>query len=178
MFTTPITQPLPRNHCSPSRRKTNRRLTTLVVFCPMVLFAIHVSRSETVAQDPPATCWACGVVQCEEDPESTDYRGCTKALAGGRNCGPLPVPDCPPANSCTLRNGLCPEVMALAAPERNRAIRTFERGGMLPADGAFYVAMRGDQIVLREKCGTEELARMAARDVGKTRGRVVVASAG
>jgi len=65
--------------------------------------------------------------------------------------------------------------MALAEPERNQAIWTFERGGMLPADGAFYVAIHGDQLVLRQKCGAEALARMAARDVGRTPAKVVLA---
>lgn len=167
MFTTPFTRFRPRCSHAPSHARTNRLLTTLVILCPMVLFAIGVPWSRATAQEP-TECWACGRVKCESDPKNTNYRGCTKALAGGRTCGPMPVPDCPPPNSCTLENGLCPPVMALAEPERNRAIRTFESGGMLPADGAFYVAIRGDQIVLREKCGTQELARVAARDIGKT----------
>ena len=173
MSTTPIIQP-PRRRYYPLRRKTNRLLTTLVILCPMVLLAIAVSGPATFAQEPPTECWACGRVKCDTDPDNTIYRGCTKAMKGTRSCGPLPVPDCPPPGSCELGPNLCPSVMALAEPQRSRVIRAFERGGMLPSDGAFYVAIRGDQLVLRQKCGTQELARMAAKDVGRMPARVAL----
>lgn len=170
----PLTTLSPRPEYAHSLLKTTRLLAWLVVLCPLVLVAIGVSWSHAAAQER-TKCWACGAVQCKADPDNTSYRGCTEAKKGGRSCGPLPVPECPAPDTCKLGPGLCPEVMALAAPERNRAIRSFERGGMLPADGAFYVAIQGDQLVLRQKCGAEALARMAARDVGRTLAKVVFA---
>ena len=142
----------------------------------LVLLTAGVSWSEAAAQDPPdpEECKVCARVKCQADPTGTEYRTCTPGLSGGNECEEETGSNgCPIPESCVLSNGLCTPTMASADPER--AIRTFEAGGMLPSDGHFYVGKQGQELVLRLKCNSEPLARIAIRDVGRPAATAVLA---
>ena len=157
----------------PSPRKSAVRLAPYA----LTLMIVGVSWSEATAQDPPESeCMVCARVKCDADPEGTEYRACTPGLSGGNECeAETSSNGCPIPKSCQLSNGLCTPTLALAEFERDQAVRTFEGGGMLPSDGLFYVGRQGDDLVLRLKCSSEPLARMAIRDVGGPVARAVMA---
>ena len=143
----------------------------------LALLVVGVSWSKAAAQDPPESeCRVCARVKCDADPTRTNYRTCTSGDSGGNDCDEETGSNgCPIPGSCQLSNGLCTPTMALADFERDQAVRTFEAGGMLPADGRFYVGKQGQDLVLRLKCNSEPLARIAIRDVGRTAATAVLA---
>ena len=158
-----------------SLRKSSARLALYV----LTLLIVGVSWSEATAQDPPESeCMVCARVKCHADPKRTTYRACTPGLSGGNECEEETGSNgCPVPKSCQLSNGLCTPTFALAEFERDQAVRTFEAGGMLPSDGLFYVGRQGDDLILRLKCSSEPLARMAIRDVGRPVARAAIARA-
>lgn len=159
-------------------RRSFQESARRVALSALVPLIAGVSWSEAAAQDPPGSdeCKVCARVKCDADPEGTDYRACTPGLSGGNECeAETGSNGCPIPESCQLSNGLCTPTLALAEFERDQAVRTFEGGGMLPSDGLFYVGRQGDDLVLRLKCSSEPLARMAIRDVGRPVARAVMA---
>lgn len=62
----------------------------------------------------------------------------------------------------------------LSATEVDEALDAFAHGRMLPSNGAFFVGVRGDEIVLRQKCGGTLVARLALSNMG-IRSRMVLA---
>ena len=69
---------------------------------------------------------------------------------------------CPIGSTCRDFGGFCEPKLVLG-PSQDEAIQVFQNGGMLPAGGSFYVATRGDQLLLRSKCGTQEMVAEIAR---------------
>ncbi|MYI06802.1 MAG: hypothetical protein F4059_05665 [Gemmatimonadetes bacterium] len=162
----------------PWPRRSFRESVRRVALYALVPLIASVSWSEAAAQDPPGSdeCKVCAKVQCDADPTGTNYKTCTPGLSGGNECEEETGSNgCPTPKSCVLSNGLCTPTMALADVERDRAVRTFEAGGMLPSDGRFYVGKQGQDLVLRLKCNFEPLARIAIRDVGRSAASAVLA---
>ena len=58
------------------------------------------------------------------------------------------------------------------ALENEAVLAMVHRGGMLPADSRYFIATRGDQLVVRKKCGGSLVGVVALRGTAQEQGRV------
>lgn len=149
---------------------------------PLAFLVIGALPSSGIAQGPGEKypCRACSPQLCIAD--DNVYSTCTWSLNGTTLCDVQEQDNgCPITDTCRDHGDFCEggdQTMALG-PARDAAIRAFESGGMLPGDGNFYVATRGDRLLLRSKCGANTvIARIDVSDVGMTRVSVTTNAGG
>lgn len=106
-----------------------------------------------VAQEPAAAqCYTCdletSLCAFEEDSDRFGFTTCRNASFDGE-------PICLPDSDSELCEG--EEMWALSPTEEDaateEALALVASGGMLPADGRYFVAYRSDRLVIRRKCG-------------------------
>lgn len=107
-------------------------------------------------------CWACGRAKCQVGGE---YRKCTPSDEGSAECKQTLPSKRYACGRCNDRGELCEEGF-VSATEVDEALDAFAHGRMLPSNGAFFIGVRGDEIVLRQKCGGTLLARLALSNMG------------
>ena len=141
---------------------------TMGLALALVVAAAHFA-SPLAAQPPPTTpvCFECG-------PGCNNGRMCIQARAGkygGKVCtnsgGPEYAED---VCHCWPTGGVCqgtgPQGGESAQAE---ALDAVEDGRMLRTDGLFYVATRGDQLIVRRKCDGKAIGRvLIAEDGGRS----------
>ena len=140
------------SHATTSNRFSLKVIVAFALVISAVCFANPLS-----AQPPPGStvCFEC-VDGCESGDGgwACDWAG--PGRLGGIECrmngGPLPGSK---VCYCYIMGGICEgasdgEDSLLAARE---ALDAVARGNLLPADGLFYVATRGDDLMVRRKCG-------------------------
>lgn len=153
------------------------RVMTPAALFPLALLGLAVLPSIAVAQGPGKEfpCRACSPQLCREDDRV--YGGCTWSENGTSKCEIQEQENgCPIARTCRDFGGFCEKPKLALGPSEDEAVRVFRNGGMLPPDGGFYVATRGDQLLLRNKCGTQGVvAEIARHDVGRRRADMVLA---
>ena len=171
MFQTLYTRLAIRSRPSTADPHGRGRQITWFAAIPLALLAIGALPTEGMAQGPGEKypCRACSPQLCSED--DIVYSNCTWSLNGTTLCDIQEQENgCPITNTCRDHGDFCEgggQTMALGAAQ-DAAIRAFESGGMLPGDGNFYVATRGDRLLLRSKCGANAIvARIDLLDVGQ-----------
>ena len=171
MFQTMYTRLAIRSRPSTADPHGRGRQITWFAAIPLALLAIGALPSEGIAQDPDEEypCRACSPQLCAAD--DIVYSNCTRSKIGTTLCDVQKQDNgCPITDTCRDHGDFCEgggQTMALG-PARDAAIRAFENGGMLPGDGNFYIATRGDRLLLRSKCGTNAIvARIDVREVGQ-----------
>ena len=97
------------------------------------------------------------------------YEACTWTKTGTKKCTTQEQGNgCPVGGTCRVFGGFCEKPKLAFDPSQDEAIQVFRSGGVLPADGGFYVATRGDQLLLRSKCGEQAIvAEIGRHDVGR-----------
>ena len=150
---------------APARRP--RWVMTFVALFPLTLLGVAPFPSVGVAQGPGEKfpCRACAPQLCRDHV----YEACTWTETGTKKCTTQEQGNgCPIGDTCRDFGGFCEKPKLAFGPSRDEAIQVFQNGGMLPAEGGFYVATRGDQLLLRKKCGTQAIvAEIARHDVGR-----------
>ena len=147
--------------------QVNRGLPlTLAIPLALAMFFVAAPLSAEAPAPPTGSiCWSC-VNGCGGG-WICDGRG--GGIFGSNDCdvGDGPVGD---RCHCFPSGGVC-EIQTTQAPEETRAMEeralaVLATGGTLPADGLFYYASRGDQLVLRRKCDGNLVGRVAVAEIG------------
>lgn len=94
-------------------------------------------------------------------------RRCADSEFGSKTCYITLPHKYIPCGTCKDDGPLC-EGGVIGMIETERALEAFASGRMLRADGHHYIGVRGDELVLRQKCGGSVVARLPIADVGST----------
>ncbi len=160
---------------TPGRRP--RWVMTFAALFPLTLPGLFASPSAGIAQGPGEAfpCRACSPQLCRADDHV--YDACTWTETGTKKCTTQEQGNgCPIGDTCRDFGGFCEKPKLALSPSQDEAIQVFQNGGLLPAEGGFYVATRGDRLLLRSKCGNQEIvAEIARRDVRRRRAAMVLA---
>lgn len=111
-------------------------------------------------------CWYCD--ECDWDPEGTICRGYSV-----NNSPIIGYLSCSGPEFCTCQRktpGICyvPEYGMDEAAEREKldeSLAAIKAGRSIPADGPFFYVSSGGDLVVRRKCDTAEVARVAVAEV-------------
>ncbi len=68
---------------------------------------------------------------------------------------------------CWISGGICLGAGEKTKLARAEALSAVESGRMLRTDGQFYVATRGDQMIVRRKCDGEAIGRVLIAGSGR-----------
>ena len=156
-----------------SNTHVHRRLP-LILTIPLAIAVLCVAEPLAAQPPPPpdgSICWQCiggcgGGWICDGIEQENRF--------GSNNCqtGGGPVPG---RCHCYPSGGVCEtesddDSIGLAPDETKAmeevALAVVAAGSMLPADGLFYYASRGDHLVLRRKCGDSIVGQVAVAELG------------
>ena len=164
---------------APSARGSRWGVTTFAALFPLTLLGLAPFPFAGVAQGPEKfPCRACSPQLCEKDDHV--YEACTKSKSGTKTCATQEQGNgCPIGGTCRVSGGFCGQPKFAFGSSQDEAIQMFRSGGILPAGGGFYVATRGDQLLLRSKCGEQAVvAEIARHDVGRSVATMTLAGGG
>lgn len=156
-----------------------RWVMTFVALFPLTLLGLAPFPFAGVAQGPEKfPCRACSPQLCEKDDHV--YEACTKSKSGTNTCATQEQGNgCPIGGTCRASGGFCGQPKFAFDSSQDEAVQVFRSGGILPAGGGFYVATRGDQLLLRSKCGEQAVvAEIARHDVGRSVATMTLAGGG
>ena len=162
--------PLRRYYACPHATISNRFSLKMMMAFALVVAAACFANPLSAQLPPPGStaCFEC-MPGCEEGNGGRlcDWAG--PGRLGGIECvvgsGPLPGnPFC----FCTYKGGICEgasdDENSLLA--QRKALDAVRWGEELPADGLFYVATRGEDLIVRRKCGGEAIGRIVVAENG------------
>jgi len=136
---------------------------TFIALFPLTSLGLAPFPSIGVAQDPEKfPCRACSPQLCEKDDHV--YEACTASKSGTKTCDTQEQGNgCPIGGTCRVFGGFCGQPRLAFDSSQDEAIQVFRRGGVLSAGSGFYVAKRGDRLLLRSKCGEQAIVAEIAR---------------
>ena len=111
-------------------------------------------------------CWYCDECPFGSGDMCNGYSVNAQPILGYLNCGGPEFCTCKRSNL-----GICWEIEAgmeeAAEKEQlDETLAAIKAGRSIPADGPFFYVSSGGDLVVRRKCNTEEVARLAAAEVG------------